>query len=90
MNVSFAKLIDIINSNNQREEYSRQSQQQYNQSQSQSANTTSLFDGCDTLDSLKARYRQLCKVYHTDNGNGSDKVFAELQNEFERLKKQYS
>ncbi len=46
----------------------------------------SFFQGCDTLESLNKRYKDLVKVYHPDSGNGNDKVFIEITEEYERLK----
>ena len=46
----------------------------------------SFFQGCDTLESLNKRYKDLVKVYHPDSGNGNDKVFIEIKNEYEQLK----
>ena len=46
----------------------------------------SFFQGCDSLESLNKRYRDLVKVYHPDSGNGNDKVFIEITEEYEKLK----
>lgn len=46
----------------------------------------SFFQGCDTLESLNKRYKDLVKVYHPDSGNGNDKVFIEITEEYEKLK----
>ena len=43
----------------------------------------SFFQGCDTLESLNKRYKE---VYHPDSGNGNDKVFIEITEEYEKLK----
>lgn len=46
----------------------------------------SFFQGCDSLESLNKRYKDLVKVYHPDSGNGNDKVFIEITEEYEKLK----
>lgn len=67
----------------------RQHRDQKNDSQSKSPTSPSIFfNGCDDLDSLNKRYRDLCKVYHPDMGNGSTDVFQKLNAEYEMLKRQ--
>lgn len=51
--------------------------------------TTTYFTGCDSKDSLQKRYKDLCKIYHPDMGNGSAEIFAEIQVTYENLKKKY-
>lgn len=43
------------------------------------------FDGCKTPESIKKRYRDLCKVYHPDSGNGSEVIFEAICDEYNRL-----
>ena len=43
------------------------------------------FDGCKTPEAIKKRYRDLCKVYHPDSGNGSEAVFEAICDEYNRL-----
>ncbi len=43
------------------------------------------FEGCKSPDAIKRRYRDLCKVYHPDNGNGSEAIFAAICDEYNRL-----
>lgn len=47
------------------------------------------FNGCNSLESLQKRYKDLCKVYHPDMGNGSAEIFSEIQAAYENLKKKY-
>jgi hypothetical protein len=47
------------------------------------------FAGCDTRESLSKRYRDLCKVYHPDMGNGSSEIFNKIQIEYDALKTQF-
>lgn len=47
---------------------------------------STFFKGCRTLESLNMRYKDLIKIYHPDSGNGNDKVFIEITEEYERLK----
>ena len=50
------------------------------------ASSSEFFSGCDTKESLSKRYRDLCKVYHPDMGNGSAEIFNKIQSEYDRLK----
>ena len=43
------------------------------------------FDGCKSPESIKRRYRELCKVYHPDSGNGSEALFEVVSEEYRRL-----
>ena len=43
------------------------------------------FEGCRTPESIKKRYRDLCKVYHPDSGNGSEAIFEAICEEYNRL-----
>ncbi len=43
------------------------------------------FSGCKDAASIKRRYRDLCKVYHPDAGNGSSEVFHKITEEYNRL-----
>lgn len=47
------------------------------------------FNGCNSMESLQKRYKDLCKVYHPDMGNGSAEIFTEIQAAYEFLKKKY-
>ena len=47
------------------------------------------FNDCNSMESLQKRYKDLCKVYHPDMGNGSAEIFAEIQAAYENLKKKY-
>lgn len=49
------------------------------------ANST-YFKGCDTLDKLNKRYRDLVKIYHSDSGNGNDEIFVQVTEEYNILK----
>ncbi|MBP8969973.1 MAG: hypothetical protein KBG42_11935 [Lachnospiraceae bacterium] len=46
---------------------------------------TGFFEGCKSPDAIKRRYRDLCKVYHPDNGNGSEAIFTAICDEYNRL-----
>lgn len=43
------------------------------------------FEGCRTPEAIKKRYRDLCKVYHPDSGNGSEVIFEAICDEYNRL-----
>lgn len=47
------------------------------------------FAGCDSMESLQKRYKDLCKVYHPDMVNGSAEIFAIIKATYEKLKKKY-
>lgn len=49
----------------------------------------SYFENCDSLESLNKRYKDLVKVYHPDQGNGSAEVFNKILEEYEELKARY-
>lgn len=48
------------------------------------------FTGCDTLDKLNKRYRDLVKIYHSDSGNGNDAVFIKITDEYNVLKENFT
>ena len=89
LNASLADALSSVETGKQRqqeEEYYRQTQQ----NRQSNADVTSYFNGCDTWESVKTRYRDLCKVYHPDMGNGSPEEFAKIQKEYEVLKERYN
>lgn len=49
------------------------------------ANVFQPFSGCNDVDSLKRRYRQLVRTYHPDENGGDTEAFTLLQKEYERL-----
>lgn len=70
------------------EEYQRQQEwreRQRQQSRQQAASSPGFFSGCKDAASIKRRYRDLCKVYHPDAGNGSSEVFNKITEEYNRL-----
>lgn len=44
------------------------------------------FSGCDTLDKLEKRYKNLCKAYHPDIAEGDTETFQKMQSEYQSLK----
>ena len=46
------------------------------------------FAGCDTLEKLEQRYRQLAKSFHPDTGNGDTQSMQYINAEYERRKEQ--
>ena len=46
---------------------------------------TGFFEGCRSPEAIKRRYRELCKVYHPDSGNGSEAIFSAICDEYNRL-----
>ncbi len=45
----------------------------------------SFFRDCRDEASIRRRYRELCKVYHPDSGNGSTEIFEAVNREYEEL-----
>ena len=43
------------------------------------------FEGCKTAEAVKKRYRDLCKVYHPDSGNGSEAIFEAICEEYNSI-----
>lgn len=48
----------------------------------------SYFSGCATEGELTKRYRALCKVFHPDSTTGDTGTFRNLQDAYERMKKE--
>lgn len=57
--------------------------------QSKTESSPGFFSGCKDQSSVKRRYRDLCRVYHPDNGNGSEEVFSRITDEYNSLMEQY-
>lgn len=43
------------------------------------------FADCRDQSSIRRRYRDLCRVYHPDSGNGSAEIFNRITEEYDRL-----
>jgi len=50
----------------------------------------SYFKGCKDAESVKARYRNLCRTFHPDTGSGDADSFREMNEEYHRLLKKYA
>ena len=48
--------------------------------------TAVFFSGCNTLDKLEKRYKNLCKAYHPDIAEGDTETFQKMQAEYQALK----
>ncbi|MBQ6094380.1 MAG: J domain-containing protein [Lachnospiraceae bacterium] len=48
--------------------------------------TAFFFAGCDTLDKLDKRYKNLCKTYHPDIAEGDVETFKKMQKEYQELR----
>ncbi len=76
------------------EEYQRQQarrewqERQMQERKRSEAPSPGFFNGCKDAASIKRRYRDLCKVYHPDAGNGSSEVFNKITEEYNRLIKE--
>ena len=60
-------------------------EEEYEDSYDESGTSYGFFEGCKTPEAIKKRYRDLCKVYHPDSGNGSEAVFEAICEEYNRL-----
>ena len=47
--------------------------------------SSGFFNGCKDTASIKRRYKDLCKAYHPDSGNGSAEIFNKVTQEYDRL-----
>ncbi|MCL2077759.1 MAG: hypothetical protein FWH08_05050 [Oscillospiraceae bacterium] len=50
----------------------------------------SLFAGCDTVEKLKSRYKNLSKNYHPDTDSGDTQAMQTINQEYERLLSEFS
>ena len=48
------------------------------------------FAGCDDLDTLNARYRNLCKTFHPDGQSGDSETFKKMHEAYEHMKAKLS
>jgi len=65
--------------------------EEYEEKNSRAASDSpGFFFGCNDERSIKRRYKELCKVYHPDSGNGSAEVFARITDEYNSLIAQYN
>ena len=48
-----------------------------------------LFNGCDDMESITYRYRQLMKMYHPDNKNGDSKMTTKIRMTYDAIKEKY-
>ena len=48
------------------------------------------FAGCDNLDTLNARYRNLCKTFHPDGQSGDSDTFKKMHAAYEHMKSKLS
>lgn len=48
------------------------------------------FAGCDNLDILNARYRNLCKTFHPDGQSGDSDTFKKMHAAYEHMKSKLS
>ena len=68
------------------EEYIEEDDEEYiEDNHGRSGSGSGFFEGCRTPEQLKKRYRDLCKVYHPDSGNGSEAIFEAICEEYNRL-----
>jgi hypothetical protein len=68
------------------EEYIEENDEEYiEDSRGGSGSVSGFFEGCRTPEQIRKRYRDLCKVYHPDSGNGSEAIFEAICEEYKRL-----
>lgn len=68
---------------------SYQAEENYTDNKSENKESCSFFEGCKNYASVKRRYRDLTKVYHPDNGNGSEEILAQINKEYEIMQNTY-
>lgn len=51
--------------------------------------STGFFAGCDSLDMLNKRYKQLAKCFHPDTGIGDEETMKIINSQYETLKKRF-
>ncbi len=61
-----------------------------NQTRIVEISSSGFFSGVSNAISLKKRYRDLLKIYHPDNDSGDDRTVHVINQEYVKLKKQYS
>ncbi|MBP3488843.1 MAG: hypothetical protein J6K53_10660 [Roseburia sp.] len=74
----------------QTQAHSQYNRTDYAEQNHHNSGSSNYFKGCDTLEKLNKRYRDLVKIYHSDSGNGNDEVFIEITDEYNRLKETFS
>lgn len=72
------------------EAYDNEDEEYEENSDRAASNSPGFFFGCSDERSIRRRYKELCKVYHPDSGNGSAEVFARITDEYNRLIAQYN
>lgn len=69
--------------------FEREKEEREKEKAKQMAQDASFFSGCQDVAAVKKRYRDLCKVYHPDMGNGDPVTFGFIQTEYEKLLKSF-
>lgn len=67
-------------------------QKTYKQSSSQTTaadNEFNFFAGCNSLESIDKKYKQLVKLYHPDNPDGDTKALAEINIQYDKAKAKF-
>lgn len=72
------------------QQYEQQEQKEEYDHSKKSAGEFNPFAGCSTKEQVKTRYKQLMKSFHPDLGMGDEETAKLLNNEYERLMKQYN
>ncbi len=90
---------DSTNSYNKRSSYQKSyykksdNQRSYNQNSSQTKvaadNNFNFFAGCNSLESIDKKYKQLVKLYHPDNPDGDTKALAEINIQYDKAKAKF-
>ncbi len=73
----------------QRDKEQRKHQESTNRKQDENLDTT-LFEGCNDIESLSKRYKKLMQLYHPDNMGGASEMAKKINNTYDILCKKYS
>lgn len=86
------------NNNYKKEPHNDSHQSKYGENQNSNSNKQqntedtaliALFVGCNDMESLRKRYRELMKIYHPDNFNGDNEMCQKIQSIYEKLCREY-
>ncbi len=76
------------NEQSQQSDYEKKFNERWSTSSSTMSGGRVYFKNCNTLEELEARHRSLAKAYHPDSNAGDTESYQEMQEEYERIKKE--
>lgn len=100
---SYEELLDAYNcvlnfelyQHKDRDSWNYRKQQEKREGQQSNSSSTQgyeelFFHGCEDLETLNARYRNLCKTFHPDGKSGDEESFKKMQQAYENMKRRMS